>query len=479
LLLSQNASEAGAWCVQESNGERVGSEDCLFLNLFAPKEANLAPVFFYVHGGGFVTGHAELNAWNLTKTKNVIFLAPQYRIGVFGAFDKNYGLEDQILALKWTKENIEYFGGDPDNILLVGCSAGGASVANLLVSGPPGHFKAAVIGSPGSHLGWIGDEDSVRTNDDFMSLSLRQKNVAILQNEFSHVQDKDIISTDLLFSTSKVLRFAPATTVASSQKKPFSQRRQKKKRRKTTIQEEETSPLREIMKGNAMNKVPVIVGGQSCESCADAATFLGPPSEGTTFNQLRDAIAKAGFDSIIGVDTILKWYEPRRRQEGNWRVFARILSDSSHACSAVLHARALASQKLSLNDRMPSSSFPANVFSYFFAYDADVKPYPGSTHCNIEDYIFHANSDKGKSDLIANALSTWFTNLLLTGDPNNSSSLSQDDNTVALPYWDAFQPSSSMQQVMYLGLDDDPNPFLDTTQDTLRPECDYWEPYLI
>ena len=120
------------------------SEDCLFLNIFTPssaKSGDKLPVLVSIHGGSFTGGcghekHFDGPVW---PTKGVIGVTINYRLGPLGflclpELEKeagktgNYGLYDQLTALKWIKDNIEAFGGDPDNITLMGQSAGAMSI---------------------------------------------------------------------------------------------------------------------------------------------------------------------------------------------------------------------------------------------------------------------------------------------------------------------------------------------------------------
>ncbi len=141
------------------------SEDCLYLNVFAPEQDNdeLLPVIFYVHGGSLTTGqssYSEYRGESLAK-KGVIFVNFAYRLGVFGYYAAddlknespnnttgNYGLLDQIAALKWVYNNIEAFGGDPSRITIAGESAGSSSV-NALCASPltEGLFNYAIAES--------------------------------------------------------------------------------------------------------------------------------------------------------------------------------------------------------------------------------------------------------------------------------------------------------------------------------------------
>lgn len=142
------------------------SEDCLYLNIWAPTPitAGKKPVMVWIHGGGLVAGTAssDLYSGKNLALKDVVVVTLNYRLGAFGylshpALSKesayrssgNYGVTDQIQALKWIKQHIAVFGGDPDNITLFGQSAGALSVSHLLVSPlAEGLFHKAILQSP-------------------------------------------------------------------------------------------------------------------------------------------------------------------------------------------------------------------------------------------------------------------------------------------------------------------------------------------
>ena len=134
-------------------GEYTGSEDCLYLNVFAPKKLSSdkkLPVMFWIHGGGNTSGEAASYDFSkLASTHELVIVSINYRLGFLGWFyhpafaatsnnleDKsgNFGTLDQIMALKWVKQNIEDFGGDKNNITIFGESAGGHNVFALLSS---------------------------------------------------------------------------------------------------------------------------------------------------------------------------------------------------------------------------------------------------------------------------------------------------------------------------------------------------------
>ena len=139
-------------------------EDCLFLNVFTPenaKEGHKLPVLVYIHGGGFTGGcghekHFDGPVW---PQQGIIGVTINYRLGPMGfvclpqleaeaGHTGNYGLYDQMTAIQWVKNNIAAFGGDPENITIMGQSAGAASV-QMLCQSPLTHglFQRAVMSS--------------------------------------------------------------------------------------------------------------------------------------------------------------------------------------------------------------------------------------------------------------------------------------------------------------------------------------------
>lgn len=150
-----------------TTGKIIGSEDCLNLNVYRPKskEKNL-PVYFWIHGGGNVTGGAKDYLWAqfLAVECNVVVVVIDYRLGALGWInhpaltskgtreDKsgNFGTLDMIKALEWVQKNIRAFGGNPKNVTVAGESAGGSDVLNLMLSPlAKGLFHKAIVQSSG------------------------------------------------------------------------------------------------------------------------------------------------------------------------------------------------------------------------------------------------------------------------------------------------------------------------------------------
>lgn len=147
-------------------GSRSMSEDCLTLNVWTPKPAKGAklPVMVWIHGGGFVGGSGTLPETDgaLLARRDVVIVSFNYRLGRFGFFAHpalgqggNWGLMDQIAALKWVQRNIASFGGDPAKVTIFGESAGGESVSRLMASpAAKGLFARAIVASGGGRDDW-------------------------------------------------------------------------------------------------------------------------------------------------------------------------------------------------------------------------------------------------------------------------------------------------------------------------------------
>lgn len=153
----KDAADFGPACIQPtpgtphiySNSLGATSEDCLSLNIWSPQAARDAPVIVWIHGGSLVAGSSKEVYYDGTAwaRKGAVVVTINYRLGVLGylahpdlsaespaGISGNYGLMDQIQALRWVQQNIAAFGGDPSNVTIAGESAGGLSVLYLMTS---------------------------------------------------------------------------------------------------------------------------------------------------------------------------------------------------------------------------------------------------------------------------------------------------------------------------------------------------------
>jgi para-nitrobenzyl esterase len=162
----------------------VGSEDCLYLSVYAPSDApelGPLPVMYWIFGGGNNSGYAgDYDAAHLAESQKVVVVAVNYRLGALGWFlhpaivdegstgadaSGNWGTLDTVLGLEWVRDNIAAFGGDPDNVTIFGESAGGGNVMSLVTS-PLGEglFHQAIVQSGG--VGTTTVADGVNYIDD-------------------------------------------------------------------------------------------------------------------------------------------------------------------------------------------------------------------------------------------------------------------------------------------------------------------------
>jgi para-nitrobenzyl esterase len=184
---TREALKVGSACVQYGSvfagaaesrpGEMTGNEDCLYLNVYAPRMAPrdvpsgaaTLPVMLWIHGGGNTIGEGgTYNGGNLATTHKVVVVTANYRLGPFGWFrhaalrddatdlveaSGNFGTLDHIRALEWVRDNIAAFGGNPQNVTIFGESAGGRNVFALLLSARArGLFHRAIVQSGGINL---------------------------------------------------------------------------------------------------------------------------------------------------------------------------------------------------------------------------------------------------------------------------------------------------------------------------------------
>jgi para-nitrobenzyl esterase len=160
----RDATKFGPRCIQDPSGDpefgHQTDEDCLTLNVWTPPAGGeRKPVMVWIHGGAFINGSGRTyDARWLAQRGNIVVVTLNYRLGTLGFLAHpalgadgdvgNYGLADQQAALRWVRDNIADFGGDPAKVTIAGESAGGMSVCDHLVApGSAGLFRAAIIQS--------------------------------------------------------------------------------------------------------------------------------------------------------------------------------------------------------------------------------------------------------------------------------------------------------------------------------------------
>ncbi len=397
------------------------SEDCLFLNIWKPKgeQTTPLPVLVWIYGGGFVNGGsspAMFSGHEFAK-QDIVTVSFNYRIGRFGFFAHpaltqenkdgvlgNYAFMDQIAALKWVQENIRDFGGDPDQVTLMGESAGGFSVHVLLTSPLSQRlYKQAIIQSGGGR-GGNGIRLLSATNMQGMA-SAESVGVAFASKMGIQGQDQKAIDALRKLSAEDVVHgLNMATMNDPTYSGPIID---------GTLmvnQPEET-----YKRGKGLN-IPVLIGTTDSD--------IGRPPSVQTMQQ---ALAPFGDE---------KYQE------------ARSAYDVNESKSPQAIAQAISSDILMVEPArfvmQEASKQPAPVYGYRFGYVADSKKFAwsGAYHSTDVPYAFNTvNTTYGvdlteKDQAMATLVFGYWVNFIKTGSPNGD----------GLPKWTPF--NSQKENIM-------------------------------
>jgi para-nitrobenzyl esterase len=239
-------------CTQIAGGDPGKlSEDCLYLNIWSPVDrSSPLPVMVWIHGGGFTMGAGDLPPYDgkALAARNVVLVTLNYRLGHLGFFAHpaldgeegdvvcNFGLLDQIAALRWVQDNIAAFGGDASNVTLFGESAGGRSVMSLMASPlAEGLFHKGII-------------QSSYTLPDTPLATARDKGVAVSRHlglENATADELRALPADVFWPLVSPLKIAPAP-ISGDRVLP--------------------QPMMDIFFAGRQHPMPVIVGSNSDEA---------------------------------------------------------------------------------------------------------------------------------------------------------------------------------------------------------------------
>lgn len=190
-----------------AGGDIIGSEDCLYLNIQAPAEPGPHPVLVWIHGGGAVAGSSQSCDGTRFAEHGVVVVTVGYRLGILGLLylpgvfgedvSGNFAILDIVAALRWVRDNISAFGGDPGRVTVAGSSNGGRVVGTLLAMPcATGLFQQAVVQS-GTGVGFVVDRP----------------------DQASHVTDTVLAELGLDHANAAVLREIPATHITQAQQR--------------------------------------------------------------------------------------------------------------------------------------------------------------------------------------------------------------------------------------------------------------------
>jgi len=400
--------------MQGGNPVSGKSEDCLYLNVWTParSQGDKIPVLVWIYGGGFNFGGTAEPTYNGEKLakKGVVLVSIAYRVGQLGFLahpelsaespnhvSGNYGLLDMIAALKWIRENIAAFGGDPNKVTIFGESAGGIAVSMLCASPlAKGLFQGAISESGGSF-----GPTRITTFPGENMKSLRDAEAAGERYAkgagFSSIADLRKVDADKLPAIRGL-----AWPIVDGWVIPGDQYK--------------------LYEAGKYNETPILVGYNS-----DEGASFSPPK--TTEDYITAVKARYGKFA----DELIKAYPP-----GTGTV-AKTARDLSRDAAFGWHTWSWA--------RLQAGKGKSKVFYYYF----DQHPnYPegspragyGSPHGQEVAYVFGtldaSNPQTGKTDLeISDAMGAYWTNFAKYGDPNGPEE----------PKWPAFTDLHPM--VMY------------------------------
>jgi para-nitrobenzyl esterase len=402
----RTAYEYGPACQQPSMpglGSYGTSEDCLTLNVFRPFEIeDPLPVMIWIHGGSFVAGTAGDPLFDGSKLAQagVIVITLNYRLGAFGWLAHpalaegssnsriaNYGMMDQIAALRWVHENIRAFGGDPNNVTLFGTSSGATSVALLMLCEQSRDlFHKAILES-------IPGRERMRSMETAEAVGKQFLQAVGYDRDRP---DPRAIDSEVLLAAEKVL--------LSRSSRSF-------------------GPTKDGM----LVKEDIAAGfGASRES--RIPLIIGSNEEETVFGSEPDFNEELGLAGV-SVDDLRRFYPEASRNPAE--LAARLYTDRVFTEPARLVARSHA-----------ATGSP--TFRYRFSYVPETQR-PGSEGGRGRElqFIFGAEGVPGTGVLthrdreVSNILRTYWTNFAKTGNPNGA----------GLPLWEA---SSNREKLLLI-----------------------------
>ncbi|MEE2639024.1 MAG: carboxylesterase/lipase family protein [Planctomycetota bacterium] len=392
----------GARSLQNNN--RPGqSEDCLYLNVWVNRDRTKTrrPVMVWIHGGGLSSGSGHEEGYNGTRLakKGVVLVTINYRLGALGfmahpalsaespkGVSGNYGILDQIAALKWVQENIASFGGDPGNVTIFGESAGGTSVY-LLTASPlaRGLFHKAILQSP-----WL---DPVI----FRNLKKANENGPSEESNGVRVAEK-LVGKDAKNVLAK-LRGLPAKTILDNVRK------------KSVVTDGWVFPKDpwKIFADGDQHAVPAMVGTNR-----DEGTMFTPAKPfGGTLEKYRAAMKESYGESGEKVAD----YYAREKKEKIYPIGVQMITDTWFVQPSRSFARAMQQKKTPI---------------YMYHFTKPVWGWMGAAHAAEIGYVFgNLENPKPEDVSLSDTFMDYWVQFAKTGNPNRKGLFSWPEYTLS------------------------------------------------
>jgi para-nitrobenzyl esterase len=437
----RDVTSYGSQCPQLDSQTQmaVGDEDCLYLNVWAPHAtAPPRPVLVFVHGGGHFQGAASeqqngvrlYDGQYLSEHGDVVVVTLNYRLGALGflaqplltkealsATTGNYGILDQLAALKWVKANIASFGGDPSRVLLFGESAGAFDTCVHLASPlSAGLFNRALMESGECVAGTLVDDEA---------------NGAKVVSAVGCGSAADVLGCMRAVSAKNLVQLAPGSLGSG----------QGFKYQPTIDGYVLADSPQKILSAGQGNRVPLVVGSNADEG----AFFLAQvpiPDTAAYWTALVAAYGSANATSVLSHYPAAAYPTPKAAA-------IAVYTDDIFTC----HARRIA--------RAAQAGGFSPVRRYFFTHVLESGPLSalGSFHGLEVPFVFH-NFPFGVSageTTLSDALVGYWTRFATTGDPNGS----------AGPAWPGYASDTDD----FLGLDET----ITSGQGVRTSKCDFWD----
>jgi para-nitrobenzyl esterase len=417
------------------------SEDCLYLNVWTPMRYDKKdlPVLVYFYGGGFVAGDASeprYDGASMAK-KGMVVVTVNYRLNIFGFYahpelsaetsykgSGNYGLMDQAFALKWVKENIAAFGGDPRRVTIAGESAGSASVFSMMVSPLAKNLIAGAIGESGAALGRSAIAPASMEECEKQGLDFAKKNGAASIAALRAMSTAEIFER---YNDAKRFGFPLAFDGYVFPK---------------------VKSLTEVFEKGEQAQVPLLVGWNSAESSAAGLMMGKPLTEENYVNRFKQLFPTAWEEA-------LKYFPYSNATEmersatdlasdmfialGTWQWFDRHRNNSKQPVYRYYYSK--------LRPPMVDPTLTPGLAGGVVRNSGPKPPPPiGAPHaCEIEYAmgnlplvnVFAWTEDDYK---VSATIQNYFANFIIKGDPNGK----------GLPPWPAAAPKDANPDVMVI-----------------------------